>query len=192
MDEINDMNNAVQRIYKSSGAARAFSMALGMLLIAVGVIALSGAFIFDRLENDPQDTLSFASKYADMKKEDMIISFETTVSNLSALLIKSFIFAGIMFTAAKFFKQTRLNGTPFFDKCADKLNAIAVMLISASVLPNLAAFAVMSLRRSFDLGCTFERDFVDGDIALVGVVIFFLAQVFRYGCILQKQSDETL
>ncbi len=189
---MNEFNNAAQRIYKSAGTARSFSMAFGMLLIAVGVFAFSGIFIFGSLENDPQRAVGFASKYADMKTEDMIISFETTISSLTAVLIKCFIFASLMLTASKFFKQTRLNGTPFFDGCENKLNSIAVMLISASVLPNLAAFAVMSLRRAFDLGCTFERSFVDGDIAFVGVVVFFLAQVFRYGCILQKQSDETL
>lgn len=88
----------------------------------------------------------------------------------------------------KLFYAIKKEGTPFLSLVPKCIEIISVLLVFASPLPrwidDLIAFSVQMELTIFN-----ELDIIG---LLAGGVLACLAIIFKYGCILQNQDDETL
>lgn len=89
-----------------------------------------------------------------------------------------------MFLAASLCKSLRYCQTPFSEDIVSKLRRVAWSLIPWAVL-SWSADPAYLLRGNLSLG-------IDLKTVLLILIILALAFVFRYGAMLQKESDETL
>ena len=100
---------------------------------------------------------------------------------LVALLI-TLIFAG------KLCKAFRDCESPFEENVVKQLNALAFSLLPWVVLDSLTESVTESIfTNTFNL-------FIGVDLGMVMIIffIFVLAYIFKYGAVLQQESDETL
>ncbi len=103
------------------------------------------------------------------------------VVTLVALLI-TLIFAG------KLCKAFRDCESPFEENVVKQLNALAFSLLPWVVLDSLTESVTESIfTNTFNL-------FIGVDLGMVMIIffIFVLAYIFKYGAVLQQESDETL
>lgn len=98
----------------------------------------------------------------------------------------------IMWHLRNIFKRIDENGIPFQKKNVNDLRRASFIMMSLSIVP--AFFQV-----SFFMGLGIARSAALNEILnpklswlLTGGIILCIAQIFRYGCYLQTESDETL
>ena len=105
--------------------------------------------------------------------------------------------------AALMCSKIRQTGVPFAPERARELGRVGWLVLLAGCAPTLlhmlleviAAAVVHALVESGEmLGYALTASFEPQDLMLVslGIVLVLVGRVFEYGCILQKQDDETL
>ncbi len=85
-------------------------------------------------------------------------------------------------------KALSVCSTPFDKSITDKMQQLAISLIPWSLMSTITeslANTILSNRISIFIG-------IDLGVIFVIVIIFVLVQIFKYGAILQQESDETL
>lgn len=93
-----------------------------------------------------------------------------------------------MVQACSIFKKISLDGSPFIAEFSKKIKIIGYLIMSLSVVPQFVGMLVQVLESKFmkyhmSVGFTY---------ILAGGLILFVGQMFSYGTLLQKESDETV
>ncbi|MBO5426342.1 MAG: DUF2975 domain-containing protein [Lachnospiraceae bacterium] len=125
----------------------------------------------------------------------MMANAESRMVNLDDLLyvlivaIATLVFSIITATYARAIcKALSVCSTPFDASITDKMQHLAISLIPWALMSTITeslANTIMSNKVSIFIG-------VDLGVIFVIVIIFILVQIFKYGAILQQESDETL
>lgn len=89
------------------------------------------------------------------------------------------ILAAIMLIAALCFRRIAKDGTPFTKQSVRALRIIAILLLVNAVIPSVTDIAGIS-------------SIVNPPFLVAGLLFLFIAQIIRYGAMLQQESDETL
>lgn len=86
-------------------------------------------------------------------------------------------------------KAFRYCESPFEENVIKKMQNLAISLIPWTIISSMAESFVANLLNvgSFEFGIS-----VDFNVVLVIVLIFVLVYIFKYGAVLQRESDETL
>lgn len=104
---------------------------------------------------------------------------------LPALLTVAMAIVSVCFAMA-LCKAFARCASPFEDNVVKKLRALAFSLIPWTVLTSLAQnAAILGIKQGFSLS-------VDLGMVLAVLIILALAYIFKYGAVLQRESDETL
>lgn len=128
------------------------------------------------------------------------VSVEATSGNISVNLgiLKWVFLAGALnvamalvtlFFVGSLCKAFRYCESPFEENVIKKLQNLAISLIPWTIISSIADAFVTNLLNmgSFEFGIS-----VDFNVVLVIVLIFVLVYIFKYGAVLQRESDETL
>lgn len=90
--------------------------------------------------------------------------------------------------AGRLCKAFRDCETPFEESIINKMKQLGYAMMPMAVLPSITDSFVNSIMAgNFDVSVTIELT-----VVLAIVIVFVLAYVFKYGAMLQKESDETL
>lgn len=185
-----ETNKAITKITKMCKKARLASLLLFCFCIAAGaalIFAAATAFPDVRTAvKDPDGSVKIYSAAMNLSK--YVQSLVLVVLYGAGLEICSNMFAGIS-----------ENGTPFRNETADALKKISVIMVLSGILPGfiggvcgliiyLAAHTSESLRVIIS-NCAFTVGAVP---LFIAIFLFVMTEVFRYGCLLQQESDETL
>ena len=92
-----------------------------------------------------------------------------------------------MFFAASFFKSLRLCASPFEENVLSKMKRLAYSLIPWMLI-SFTSFDITD----FLMGNTDYVISINTEMVLVVLVVIALMHIFRYGAMLQQESDETL
>lgn len=156
------------------------SFVLIILLSFMGVIMLlySGAAILGAI--NIRSAVSAAS--SEPKLINITIMYEKFFSGLFS--------AAVMFTAVSLFVVIKKTGTPFLDAVIKRLYIISGTILAGGLLSPVFAIALtffteerVSTRIDF-------TGFVSS--VVLSLVVLSLVRIFRYGTLLQQESDETL
>ena len=85
-------------------------------------------------------------------------------------------------------KAFRNCETPFESKVIKKMQNLAISLIPWTIISSISDSVVASFLQG---GLQFQFN-IDLSVALVVLIVFVLVYVFKYGAVLQQESDETL
>ena len=113
------------------------------------------------------------------------------VDKADTYLLASFAYSIIIFIslvfAGRFFKALRYSHSPFGEFVIKNMQKFAYSLIPWGVFgPSFSVASVSSIKQySVSMGLNFVTIFVI-------IVLLFLVYVFKYGALLQQESDETL
>lgn len=102
-------------------------------------------------------------------------------------LLLLFISIWIIVIAFKLLKSLKTDETPFTEANGRHIRNLAFLLICID--PVNFIFALIS---NFFSGQGFSDNSVNGTVLAAGLVLYCISLVFRYGCELQQESDETL
>ena len=105
---------------------------------------------------------------------------------IPALLAAAFMLISVCFAAA-LCKAFSRCASPFEDRVVHKLRMLAFSLIPWTVLSSLVKNGTLWNLRAVNIHIG-----VDLGIVLVVLIIFALSYIFKYGAVLQRESDETL
>ncbi len=92
------------------------------------------------------------------------------------------------FFIASLCKELKTCETPFAEGIIKKLNQVAISLIPLSIVTSLGSSFIRSI---FAGGSMISLNLNLGSVIMV-ILILGLVQIFRYGAMLQRESDETL
>lgn len=86
-------------------------------------------------------------------------------------------------------KAFRYCESPFEENVIKKMQNLAISLIPWTIISSIADSFVTNLLNvgSFEFGIS-----VDMNVVLIIILIFVLVYIFKYGAVLQRESDETL
>jgi len=85
-------------------------------------------------------------------------------------------------------KEFRNCKTPFDSKVIKKMQNLAISLIPWTIVSSVSDSAMASFLQG---GLQFQLN-IDLSVALVVLIVFVLVYIFKYGAVLQQESDETL
>lgn len=109
----------------------------------------------------------------------------------------AFTIASLAFTlsiariAMRLFGNMRKGDTPFTMENAKLLKTMGIVMIVASLVPQIIGASVGSGIAAVN-GLTFDADMGNGFPLLAALAFFVMSVIFKYGCELQTQVDETL
>ena len=116
--------------------------------------------------------------------------FSYGFSNMIEKVFSGMFNAAVLFLTAGLFRKMKDSGTPFMDVIIKRLYLISGLMISNAVLSPVLAIAVTVIMK----GSVQHRVLFSGMSfgVVLSVVVLVLARIFRYGTMLQQESDETL
>lgn len=114
-----------------------------------------------------------------------------TLGFVCAVLIRQIAIIVALVLAFTIFWKIGKGLSPFTSVVSDRIRTIGILLIVAATIAwpvgSLAAKAIWPDKISYPIILN-----LDWGTLVFGFIISSLASIFRYGCILQKASDETL
>lgn len=101
--------------------------------------------------------------------------------------IRNVILAVVLILLALILTEIKKNGRPFTKENFRKLRAMAILVISCSVIPMM----VSSVAGFFDAKATFQLTFETRDFWFIvaGIIIGIISEIFYYGYELQEDVD---
>lgn len=94
----------------------------------------------------------------------------------------------IIYFIKEILNSIRYNHTPFTIVNANRLKYIGIFTILKTILPNTLAF--IYINKAITCGnCNFFTGF---SFIFIGMLVLVLSRIFKYGCQLQEDIDETL
>lgn len=115
----------------------------------------------------------------------------TTASGLVALSVAVFVVSAFLFVILlityKMFKKIHESYTPFDEQHVKSIKTIGILVMVMTLVGRIVDSTASSIIGISTLGIS-----TDSTGIILGLIIFCLAYIFDYGCMLQKQSDETL
>lgn len=165
------------------------------LLCTIALIFLPASGFDNIMHNIKNEKLNWLYGISFLSVHGLPISIEKVLYPKSLSLITNFIalikygfLMLIIYYIKNILNSIQYNHTPFILDNADRLKYIGIITIIKSILPNIIAF--YSINMAVKYGDTnFFRGF---SFIFVGMLILIFAHIFRYGCQLQKDIDETL
>lgn len=136
-----------------------------------GNVEIKDDILFAQLESD---TVTFTEK--DMGFLLLIASLKLVMTIVTISFVESL---------CKAFRSCK---TPFEDKVIKKMQNLAISLIPWTIISSVSNSAMASFVQG---GLQFQVN-IDLSIALVVLIVFVLVYIFKYGAVLQQESDETL
>ena len=114
-----------------------------------------------------------------------------TYAFASTILIRQLAIIAALVLAFTIFRKIGKGLSPFTDVVSKRIRTIGTLLIVAAIIAwpvgSLVAKAVWSDKTSYPIIIN-----LDWGTLVFGFIISSLASIFRYGCVLQQASDETL
>jgi hypothetical protein len=114
-----------------------------------------------------------------------------TYAFASTILIRQLAIIAALVFAFTIFRKIGKGLSPFTDVVSKRIRTIGTLLIVAAIIAwpvgSLVAKAVWSDKTSYPIIIN-----LDWGTLVFGFIISSLASIFRYGCVLQQASDETL
>lgn len=128
-----------------------------------------------------------------------IISNASSASKAFAGLITYAIYGWILLVCANMFIGIKENETPFNKMTVNALNKVSILTFCSAVVPSFFGcllFLIMNKIPLESLGFNYLIEQSGLTVELVplflSLFLFVITAVFKYGCILQQESDETL
>lgn len=109
-----------------------------------------------------------------------IVSTATTATNCFSM-------AAVFIAAMLMFRKISVSDKPFSAECVKLLRVIALIFMISAVLSPAVTAVALAVTDAEEISISLDA----GTICL-GALLFILAQIFKYGTILQQESDETL
>lgn len=165
------MNNEykLEKLRRWCAAAQKILRAAQVLLVALPVVA--GAVIAWASVYDPENLrieFSFLGKYMTPSAPPVAVLVTIVVI---ACLAKIALTMVMLENVRRITSDIAAGGSPFVEVEVKRMKRVAILIAVSSVIH------------------TFTSTLVDLTVALV---VWMLAMVFEYGCVLQQESDETL
>ncbi|MCD8022365.1 MAG: DUF2975 domain-containing protein [Lachnospiraceae bacterium] len=203
--EQNKMIHTARILDKITKAFRIILSAASVLMMIIGgistiAIALGGgSFLSSSLE------ISFGGLSVDLTESAVSSTFTySMIISLGVLAggIIAFIVCRIGFGAIRAILAPMTEGRPFESSCTKALKTLAwLTLIGGAAVQIASALLNVLMSRIIDVAALFAEDNVTGatlnatfsiNFLVYAAILFLLSYVFRYGEILQQESDETL
>ncbi|MBQ1538721.1 MAG: DUF2975 domain-containing protein [Ruminococcus sp.] len=184
-----ETNMAINKITEKCKKARIASLILFCICIAAGA-----ALIVSAVKAFPNVVTSINETDGSITVHTKALSLSRCVSGLVLCVLYG---AGLMI-CSNMFAGISENGTPFRSGTADALKKISVIMLFSSILPGfLGGLTDIIICKAANSGESLRV--IAANSMTVGIVPLFLAvfllvmtEIFRYGCLLQQESDETL
>lgn len=164
---------------KILGALLVFAICAKLFFIVSGLLSVGGQPLAE-WGNQPVSSAVLRGGF-DGTNGEMIAQF-------AANTISQAILVALLALAATIFNDAAKSYTPFSEKQSTRLKIISLLTLALAVLPPpIQMLLTMILSPTSDASAVYELTFL-----VLSVIFYSLAQVFDYGSMLQKQSDETL
>ena len=154
------------------------SWVLIIILTVVGLcmIAYSGIALYSALTMNNADAMGPVESYG--------------FSSMFERVFNGLFNAAVLFVAADIFRKIKSSGTPFMQNVIKHLYIISALLMTSAILSPVLAIAVTVVAK----GSVQHRILFSGMSfgVVLSLVVLSLARIFRYGTMLQQESDETL
>ncbi|MBQ5310427.1 MAG: DUF2975 domain-containing protein [Oscillospiraceae bacterium] len=193
MDNTLTREQAGTKIKDQSTVLIIFLSLFGVFMLLYSAAAMYAAAQLRSQINDPdaQITTTFVQG---IDGETVTESHTNTqYASLTVLYEKFFsgIFgAAVLFAAVSLFVMIRKTGTPFTESVIKRMYIISALLLSGTVLSPVLAIAVTVLSQGRAYAKVMFSDMGLGIV--LAIVVMALIRIFRYGTVLQQESDETL
>ena len=99
------------------------------------------------------------------------------------------LFASILWCLASIFHRINPNESPFTLFCSNLVRYIGFLLLCVFIYKNVVEAFVFFVFGPPTARLSWINNF---ELALIGGIVFCLSYIFKYGAVLQQQSDETL
>ena len=109
-----------------------------------------------------------------------IVSTATTVTNCFSMAV-------IFLAAMLMFRKISVSGKPFSAESVKLLRVIALVFMIGAVLSSAVTAVALAVTNAEEISVS-----LDAGAIFLGALLLILAQIFKYGTILQQESDETL
>lgn len=113
---------------------------------------------------------------------------------LAQVLIANIVFCAIMVeaivSALRFIGRLAASGRPFEFARADELVSIAEDVALAAIMPGLAAGSASYIGFLAHWTSSWNCSLVQIELLAFAAILLFIANVFRYGCLLQQTEDD--
>ena len=117
---------------------------------------------------------------------------EITLTDMGAMLLVATVAMGLLLVIFCFgeamCKAFATCETPFEENVIKKMNHLAVALIPWGIISPM----LISAMEGFMQGGLHLDFTIDMGLVVIVLIVFLLVHVFKYGAILQQESDETL
>lgn len=165
------------------------------LLGSIALIFLPSSGFDNAYNNIDSENLSWLYHISFFSISSLPISIEKVFYPKSLSIIANFtalskygLLMMIIYYIKKILNSIQCSHTPFILDNADRLKYIGILTIIKSIVPNLVACLPVERVVKFN-NCNFFKGF---SFIFVGVLMLIFAHIFRYGCQLQQDIDETL
>lgn len=165
----------------------AIILKIGTILSSIGALLIIGGICILAFTSEETKT-SFLSAFdirinnravLNIASQPLILMFILALINIIVLTI-------IIYFVYLIFRGIEKTYTPFHEKNTSRIKIIAGMTIILSIIGSFSDAVV----DYYTIGQLTWKLNIEGIV--IGIIIYFIALVFHYGCELQKESDETL
>ena len=175
-------------VKKFESASRMLSILFKIMfyIMIVSFIAILTLFILKK-ESLTMPPISVSFPILAMQKNTMTqatLAISTVLTALPLIIIFAYIFV----KSSSFFEGLSKGQTPFSEKNYKLLKNIAILLMITSLIAPLLYSLIASLNMKNGYYIMFG---IDSDL-LVGLIIYCMAEIIRYGVTLQQLSDDTV
>ena len=115
-----------------------------------------------------------------------VINAHDLASGMLAMAFSSLAYAVVFYYAARFGKALRANETPFCAQCTSLLSKTGIAVLVCAVL----SFFLVDIIALASFGASASSSGIG--LIVIGIFVFILSKVYKYGTQLQQQADETL
>lgn len=192
------MENKIQKfakvIYILSKIARiATIVTIGFVLAAIVWLALNGEADGSIKLGENMKIMSPVSGFLVSKEDGIPNTIPAIGSVLAYVLTVGIIMLFILILVEQLFKRIKDSYTPFELKNALIIRRISVFVILYSIIPSLVGMITgMTLDNTYQLDSHFFLTGDGGSTLFIALIFFCFAEIFKYGCEIQQQVDETL
>ena len=162
----------------------------GRIALIITVLILIGQIISYAAK------IIYTAKQPDTLQDMTMIGYLTfrPYGTIPDLIVRCILTFGTMALLLLLFGSLRKTGLPFTERNSKLMTAAGILQGLAAVLPAVFQLGLILIRGEFSGFSSFMQFIRCMNLATFGVcvVLLFLAWTFRYGIVLQQESDETL
>ena len=151
---------------------------MALALIAIGILMFS--------KEDVKSSFLAAFEVTANNGTTISIALQSLLVMFVFMLIDTLLISAILFIIHAIFKDIQKGNSPFLDQNTTRIKRIAIIAIILSIVGSSSD----ALVDYFTIGELTWKVNIIGLIA--SIIIYCIALIFRYGCDLQQESDETL